>query len=772
MGQGCPSFGREPAVRGARFLSFRYSPFASPSLSTAGLFLAKASTKKKPAAKRKRPRWRELGSGPTGRTNRKKPADAIHDKSYNWQSPESQKKARYLTQQKKRQETADIGEIPEIANKRRRAKCKKNLKVFFETYLAGHFPLPWSPHHLQMFRAIQECILHDGCQIMILPRGSGKTTVMTFAAMWAALYGHRQFLMFCPGNGDAAPEFLSTVTGELIQNDLILEDFPEVAYPFVQSEGLALRANHQTTLAKPTGLKLGKFLRFPLMKENAKAGNSGVILKAKGFLGSIRGNVAHLPTGETIRPDFFLIDDPQTSASAWSLTETDKRRNLLTKDIMRSAGPGRSPAAFCTATVIQKNDLADQMCNEDSFAQWNVIRVSMMENWPKAKETLWNTYAELRKSDLKEGRKGENATKFYEQNRKEMDAGAKVYWPERIDPGRASAIESAMARWMDDPEAFASEDQNDPLAAVEDSSDLLIRPEDVVNCIGEYKRGTVQDDVEKLTAFIDVSAKCLWWMVVGFTSRFEGRIVEYGVYPAQPIRHVTLATVKKTLRQQYGGTMEEAVTAGLKDLIDLLMETRWKNRSGEELSIDRGHVDAKWGATSGQVKDVVWNSNHSSIWFPCEGIAIRASSRDLNDTAKKKQRREVRGVHWRISPERRGLRVIADSNHWKSFAARRIKAKSLLLPAGSEIDHSMLIDQLQAEYPVEVEGRGRKVEEWKTRGGVWGKDEHFWDCLYNCHVIASTLGIQIEGQQSGPRTTRKGTGRRSFKDRTKRKAGW
>lgn len=685
------------------------------------------------------------------------------------QPREQTDRARWTHNLAKRQENSDIGPIPPIKNKRRRLKCKKNFKAFLETYLKSHFGLKWSKHHLLLFKQIQETVFNGGCVTVILPRASGKTTILTMAVLWITLYGHRRFVMFAPGNGDSAPELLDAIKGEMLQNQMLLEDFPEVCYPMVQSEGTALRARYQMSNGTTTGLMCGKYIRYPMLQENVERGNSGVMIRAKGFLGSIRGNVAHLPTGETIRPDFFLIDDPQTSASAWSKTETDKRKNLITKDIMRSAGPGQSPAAFCTATVIQKNDLADQMCTSEEFVMWDVIRVSMLESWPKEKDTLWQEYGQLRRTDLREGRKGENATKFYRKHKKKMDVGGKVYWDARVDPGRASALESAMARWIDDPAVFASEDQNDPLDEIEETTDLIIKHEDVVKCIGEYDRLTVPDAVTKLTAFIDISQKCLWYMVCGFDDQFRAYVVDYGVWPKQPIKHVTLATVKLSLRQQYGGKIEDAISQGLNDLVGVLMGFDWVNSHGESVPLDRGHIDAKWNPVSGLVRSFCWNCAWSNTWFPYEGIGIRASSRDLNDTAKKKERREVRGVHWRAVPERGGLRVIADSNSWKSFTAHRIKEGDVKLPSGSEQVHSMILDQWTAEYPVRVEGRGRVVDEWKKK--INHADEHFWDCLYNCYVIGSILGLRTEGQ-AAHKATKTGRRRRSAAERQQGRSGW
>ena len=57
--------------------------------------------------------------------------------------------------------------------------------------------------------------------------------------------------------------------------------------------------------------------------------------------------------------------------------------------------------------------------------------------------------------------------------------------------------------------------------------------------------------------------------------------------------------------------------------------------------------------------------------------------------------------------------------------------------------HRMLAEQLTSEYFVKTEGRGRTVDEWKSRPEQ--PDNHWLDCLVGCAVAGSIQGVQLEG---------------------------
>ena len=70
------------------------------------------------------------------------------------------------------------------------------------------------------------------------------------------------------------------------------------------------------------------------------------------------------------------------------------------------------------------------------YRKWNGERTKLIYAFP-TNEKLWQDYAEVRADCLRQGRGGVDTTRFYELNRAEMDAGAKVAWEARTTRTRS-----------------------------------------------------------------------------------------------------------------------------------------------------------------------------------------------------------------------------------------------------------------------------------------------------------------------------------------------
>jgi hypothetical protein len=75
----------------------------------------------------------------------------------------------------------------------------------------------------------------------------------------------------------------------------------------------------------------------------------------------IRGQNYARPDGQVVRPQLVLIDDPQTSESAWSETQSNDRERILAGDVLGMAGPGKKIAGLMACTVIRPGDMADNV---------------------------------------------------------------------------------------------------------------------------------------------------------------------------------------------------------------------------------------------------------------------------------------------------------------------------------------------------------------------------------------------------------------------------
>jgi hypothetical protein len=85
----------------------------------------------------------------------------------------------------------DIGAIPPIVNRDRRDAGRHSFRLFCESYMPATFELAWSPDHLEVIAAVEAAVLRGELLAFAMPRGSGKTSLVEAAALWALLYGHR-----------------------------------------------------------------------------------------------------------------------------------------------------------------------------------------------------------------------------------------------------------------------------------------------------------------------------------------------------------------------------------------------------------------------------------------------------------------------------------------------------------------------------------------------------------------------------------------------------
>jgi len=73
-----------------------------------------------------------------------------------------------------------------------------------------------------------------------MARGSGKTSLVECACIWAVLYGHRDFGCLIGSDESHAMDMLDSIKMELDANELLAADFPEVIYPISVSMALPI----------------------------------------------------------------------------------------------------------------------------------------------------------------------------------------------------------------------------------------------------------------------------------------------------------------------------------------------------------------------------------------------------------------------------------------------------------------------------------------------------------------------------------------------------
>ena len=647
----------------------------------------------------------------------------------------------------------DIGDIPPVKDPERKQRGIKSFQAFCDEYLPDRFPLPWSKAHRTAILKMELACKAGGLFALAMPRGSGKTTLVEALVIWAAITGQHSYVFLIGSTDDKAGEMLASIKTELTYNDLLHEDFPEVCYPIRKLEGITNRARGQLHHGNKTEIKWGADeIMLPSIPGSPA---SGTIIRTAGITGDIRGavrTIVHDGKPRRIRPSFVALDDPQTDESAYSPAQCDKRHRIINGAILGMAGPGETMSAIMPCTVIREDDLADRILDPEKSPKWQGETTSMLISMPADIE-LWEKYRQLWQDSYRKHGDIREATAYYKKHRKAMDKGAEASWPERVESGDLSAIQSAMNIWCFDERAFWAEFQNKPMPEVEPDSAVMSAKEIMAKTNG-HARYIVPQDATKLVGMIDVQGNALFYVIAAFDDEFTGYIVDYGVYPKQTAAHFTLSTLRKTLSNEFPkGGLEARIFAGLESLTDQLCGKEWDQSGGGVMRISKMIVDANWGDSTDTVYKFCQESDHAAVLIPSHGEGITAAKQPYSQY--KKRKGEKLGHNWRIpnvSRKRTIKHLLYDTNYWKSFLHRRLRVmmgdpSCLSLFKTKRADgHRVIAEHFTAEIRTPTEGRGRQVDEWSLPNK--NLDNHLFDCAVGCMVAGSMEGATMESLQS------------------------
>jgi len=302
------------------------------------------------------------------------------------------KKAQELKRNRERNRLLkEVGPLPKVRNPYRKRKALKSFLNFLLAY--AQLSLEFSSAHLEAINRFEDLLENGGSAALAMPRGWGKTTLCQWAAIYAILSGKRKYGVYVGATQEEAEERLEEIKEILQGNPLLQEDFPEVCYPIKMLDGTNQRAKTQTLNGKRTNFEWGgnKSIKLPTV---ARSKASGAKLIAKGITSAIRGKKKTNADGTDDRPDFAVIDDPQTDEGAQNPDRVFKIMKIINGAILRLGNGLRKFAAFLPCTVIQKNDVADQVLNRDKSPEWRGQITKALDALP-TNEKIWNEYSDV-----------------------------------------------------------------------------------------------------------------------------------------------------------------------------------------------------------------------------------------------------------------------------------------------------------------------------------------------------------------------------------------
>ena len=650
-------------------------------------------------------------------------------------------------QQKKGKEkydgVRDIGNIPDVVNPLRRKKCAKNLPLFLKTYMPVSFYRPWSNDHKKQLAKIKRCVLEGGLFAMAASRGDGKTTRIEGSTLWAALYGYQDFIVTIGAKAIAGEEILNSIKMELETNDKLAEDFPEAVYPFQKLDGISLRCKGQTYNG---GIKTfieykNNKIVFPTI-EGSKS--SGVIIVSRGITGSIRGLRHKTPDGVVVRPSLALLDDVQTTESADSPSQCDKREKLINSDVLGLAGLKNKIAGFMLCTIIKKNDLSDRFLDHVKNPDWQGEIAKLVYKFPDAQETLWEEYKIIRSEGILAGDNGAAATEFYRQNRKAMDKGALLGWKHRKYSIELSALQHAENLLCErGKSAFYAEFQNDPIA---DLISLYELSTDIVaSRLNFYPRLQIPPECNFLVAGIDINVgdRGINYVVNGVCNDLTSYTIDYG-------RHPESGAVWKS-DGKTGLSEAQALYTAILFVCDLLINQKQYMKNGERKVFDGILIDC------GYMTETVFKAcKHCNATMPAPIMPSRGRS------GKHYRPSNVIGIpgenfhktEWR----KKGNVIVHNSDIWKMHTQKAFLLKpqapgSISLYGKDATVHRRYSESICAEVLSEfVRGDLNDHYTWSYRPGY---ENDLLDAQIIAIIAAGVCGASATGGESSWRSKQK-----------------
>ncbi len=265
-----------------------------------------------------------------------------------------------------------------------------SLLEWSQHYLGEHFSSAPSRMHRWIAEQCDLSTRRRGLRVNLLgPRGGAKSTVVALAhTLRSALEGWDRLIWFIGNTAEDAKKNLRNFAKEITDNMQLRADYPQECKP-----------------GRPWSAKA------------IRLGN-GVQLEAYGVGNSIRGT-----RHGASRPTLIICDDLQNDAAMYSALRRDKEWRWLTGALIKA---GESKTNFFNlATALHLEAIALRLCKTPN---WRSGRFPAIERWP-ANMDLWEQWSDLYCEQREEA--DENAGKFYEAHREQMEAGAEVLWPER-----------------------------------------------------------------------------------------------------------------------------------------------------------------------------------------------------------------------------------------------------------------------------------------------------------------------------------------------------
>lgn len=323
-----------------------------------------------------------------------------------------------------------LGTIASAMRAERRSLAGESFPGFVRLYLSLATTKPNSRLHRDLYEMLQALPSSPTSRIAIAaPRGSAKTTlVSTFFVLWAICLRRYRYIVLISDTAEKAAGFLRDVKHELVYNERLVADFPEVCERSRRHPGP------------------------PRWRENEIITHNDVKITALGCGQNIRGR-----RHRQDRPDLIILDDVESPDNTRTPEARSRLNEWFHKAILKAGTPQTS--VLVVGTIQHYASLLARLTDPGKSPVWKGRIYRSVIKWSEHPE-LWQTWTcILRGQEDFEGETGPPAARrHFEANMEAMLSQTEVLWPERED-----YYMLMLMRESEGPASFDSEKQNEPV---------------------------------------------------------------------------------------------------------------------------------------------------------------------------------------------------------------------------------------------------------------------------------------------------------------------
>ncbi|WP_214796593.1 MULTISPECIES: phage terminase large subunit [unclassified Exiguobacterium] len=229
-----------------------------------------------------------------------------------------------------------------------------------------------------------------------VPRGHAKSAYLSnMFPVHQLVFGLRRYIIIVSETLSMSRKFLEWVNDQLKFNQKLRADFGELVGNVAHKD----------------------------LKDNADSFETvnGCFVQASSIGGQLRGS-----RYKSFRPDLVILDDLESSKNTNTLELRTKNEEWFNKVVMPMGDVQRTAFVYM-GTLVHATGLLPSVLKRADF---DGKMFSAIVEEPE-RQDLWNEYEEIYRNQDNENRL-EDAIRFYEDNKEEMDRGAKTLWNDRF----------------------------------------------------------------------------------------------------------------------------------------------------------------------------------------------------------------------------------------------------------------------------------------------------------------------------------------------------